>query len=97
MAMFAPMVVRSLPRFVDSTNYAASFGYQWKAFARTQVGGEQTRVSKIRFDATNLIGNAAIGIDNIQFGQVAVTPPPPQPAKISGNVFNDTNRDGVRA
>jgi SAM-dependent methyltransferase len=45
-------VVRALPRFVDSANYAASFGYQWKAFARTQVGGQQTVLSKIRFDAT---------------------------------------------
>src|SRR5215210_3219589 len=45
-------IVRSIPRFVPMENYAASFGYQWQAFARTQVGGEQTRISRIRFDAT---------------------------------------------
>lgn len=29
-------VVRGVPRFVDSENYSASFGYQWNRFARTQ-------------------------------------------------------------
>src|SRR5262249_7534383 len=45
-------VLRGIPRFVPAANYAASFGYQWRAFARTQVGGQQTQVSKVRFDAT---------------------------------------------
>ena len=40
------------PRFVELNNYARSFGYQWKKFAKTQVGGEQTKISKIRFDVT---------------------------------------------
>ena len=46
---------------------------------------------KIRFDASNLTSStAAVGIDNVQFSQVA------QPAKISGNVFNDLNKDGIK-
>src|SRR5437899_2548355 len=42
----------AIPRFVPFKNYAASFGYQWKAFARTQVGGEWTGITEHRFDAT---------------------------------------------
>jgi SAM-dependent methyltransferase len=42
----------SIPRFVPRDNYAASFGYQWNAFARTQVGGEWTGISQHRFDVT---------------------------------------------
>ncbi|OGW75514.1 MAG: hypothetical protein A2Z72_05750 [Omnitrophica bacterium RBG_13_46_9] len=45
-------IIKSIPRFVDSAGYAASFGYQWKKFARTQVGDVQKKISKIRFDAT---------------------------------------------
>lgn len=30
-------IVRSIPRFVDSGNYAGSFGYQWTKFSRTQL------------------------------------------------------------
>ena len=45
-------IINSIPRFVDSDNYAGSFGYQWNAFARTQVGGIQTVWSKERFDVT---------------------------------------------
>jgi len=45
-------LIHSIRRFVEAENYAASFGYQWKAFARTQVGGAQKVISEIRFDAT---------------------------------------------
>jgi hypothetical protein len=45
---------------------------------------------KIRFDASNLTGTAAIGMDNVQFGQVQVQ------GKITGNVFNDVNKDGFK-
>lgn len=30
-------IVRSIPRFVDSANYSASFGLQWNRFRRTQL------------------------------------------------------------
>lgn len=30
-------VTRHIPRFVDSSNYAAAFGLQWKAFRKTQL------------------------------------------------------------
>lgn len=30
-------VVRGIPRFVDSENYAAAFGLQWNAFSKTQL------------------------------------------------------------
>jgi SAM-dependent methyltransferase len=33
----ATPIVRSLPRFVPSESYAASFGFQWNRFARLQV------------------------------------------------------------
>lgn len=42
----------SIPRFVGSDHYAASFGYQWQKFARTQLGPAQKQIAKIRFDAT---------------------------------------------
>ena len=45
-------IIRSIPRFVADAGYAASFGYQWKAFAKTQVGGAQTSISEARFYAT---------------------------------------------
>lgn len=45
-------IIKSIPRFINYDNYASSFGYQWKKFARTQIGGVQKRISKIRFDAT---------------------------------------------
>lgn len=45
-------IIKSIPRFVNPNSYASSFGYQWKNFARTQIGGDQKRISKIRFDTT---------------------------------------------
>jgi ubiquinone/menaquinone biosynthesis C-methylase UbiE/uncharacterized protein YbaR (Trm112 family) len=45
-------IKQSIPRFVNDDHYASSFGYQWTKFARTQIGGDQKRISKIRFDAT---------------------------------------------
>lgn len=45
-------IVKGIPRFVSADNYAASFGYQWTIFARTQVGGAQKQISQARFDAT---------------------------------------------
>ena len=42
-------IVRSIPRFVDSANYAASFGVQWNAFRKTQLDSyTQTTISRDR-------------------------------------------------
>jgi SAM-dependent methyltransferase len=45
-------IVRGIPRFVDPSNYTASFGMQWNAFRTVQldaaVGGDHSRA---RFDA----------------------------------------------
>jgi SAM-dependent methyltransferase len=45
-------IIDGIPRFVEMDNYAASFGYQWNKFAKTQVGGIQKKWSKERFDCT---------------------------------------------
>lgn len=43
-------VVRGIPRFVSSENYAASFGRQWNKFARLQLDSQNgTRYSRTRF------------------------------------------------
>lgn len=48
-------IVRGIPRFVDASNYTASFGMQWNAFRDVQidsvVGGG---LSRARFDAETL-------------------------------------------
>ena len=36
-------------RFVDPQNYANSFGYQWKRYARTQLDGNEVRESEHHF------------------------------------------------
>jgi 2-polyprenyl-3-methyl-5-hydroxy-6-metoxy-1,4-benzoquinol methylase len=42
-------VVGGIPRFVSSDNYAAAFGVQWKAFAKTQLDSHsKTRISRER-------------------------------------------------
>jgi 2-polyprenyl-3-methyl-5-hydroxy-6-metoxy-1,4-benzoquinol methylase len=42
-------VVQGIPRFVDSSNYAAGFGLQWKAFRKTQLDSYTgTTISKDR-------------------------------------------------
>jgi SAM-dependent methyltransferase len=42
-------VVNDIPRFVDSANYAAAFGLQWKAFRKTQLDSfTGTTISKDR-------------------------------------------------
>jgi SAM-dependent methyltransferase len=42
-------VVRNIPRFVDSSNYASGFGLQWKTFRRTQLDSYTgTTISKDR-------------------------------------------------
>lgn len=47
---------------------------------------------KIRFDASNLTtSGAAVGIDNVQFSQTVIPP-----ATISGNVFNDLDKNGIK-
>lgn len=38
-----------IPRFVDSTPYADSFGLQWLEFAKTQIDTEETNESEVRF------------------------------------------------
>jgi SAM-dependent methyltransferase len=52
-------VVRSLPRFVASENYAASFGFQWNKFATLQVDSVMgNNLSRKRFyDCTGWPGN----------------------------------------
>lgn len=48
-------VVRGIPRFVDSTNYAAAFGLQWNQFRKTQLDSYTgTTISKDRL--TRLLG-----------------------------------------
>lgn len=42
-------VVRGIPRFIDSANYADAFGLQWNAFARTQLDSHTgTTISRDR-------------------------------------------------
>lgn len=42
-------VVKNIPRFVDSSNYAASFGLQWNQFRKTQLDSHTgTTISKDR-------------------------------------------------
>lgn len=42
-------VVRNIPRFVEATNYAAAFGWQWKKFRRTQLDSHTgTTISRER-------------------------------------------------
>jgi 2-polyprenyl-3-methyl-5-hydroxy-6-metoxy-1,4-benzoquinol methylase len=43
-------IVRSIPRFVPSDNYADSFGFQWKRFQQTQLDSYTgTTISRDRF------------------------------------------------
>lgn len=43
-------VVRGIPRFVEAENYAASFGFQWNRFRRTQLDSANgTTISRDRF------------------------------------------------
>src|SRR5579885_2636647 len=42
-------VRNAIPRFVQNTRYADSFGHQWRAFSRTQLDNEHNRESEIRF------------------------------------------------
>src|SRR5882724_7301789 len=42
-------VVRDIPRFVDSSNYASAFGLQWTTFRRTQLDSYSgTNISRDR-------------------------------------------------
>lgn len=50
-------------------------------------------VLKISFDSSNQ-GGYNVGIDNIQFSQARIGPPPPGPGTVSGVVFNDVNGNG---
>lgn len=44
-------IVRGIPRFVSSDNYAASFGAQWNQFQRTQLDSDTgASISRQRFD-----------------------------------------------
>lgn len=48
-------VVRSIPRFVPSEDYAHSFGYQWNTFDKTQLDSHMGNdLSRERFYATTL-------------------------------------------
>lgn len=44
-------IVNSVPRFVTNGKYANSFGQQWRAFAKTQLDGSQTKDSQVRWDS----------------------------------------------
>ena len=41
--------VRGVPRFVEASNYANSFGFQWQQYDRTQLDTEENHVSEIDF------------------------------------------------
>lgn len=44
-------IVRNIPRFVSSDNYAAAFGLEWKRHAKTQLDSfSGTRVTRTRFE-----------------------------------------------
>jgi 2-polyprenyl-3-methyl-5-hydroxy-6-metoxy-1,4-benzoquinol methylase len=50
-------VVRGVPRFVESANYAAGFGLQWKHFSKTQLDSDTgTTISKDRL--TRCVGGS---------------------------------------
>ena len=40
----------AVPRFVESSDYADSFGPQWKAFAKSQIDTPELQESALRFD-----------------------------------------------
>ena len=42
-------VVNGVARFVDRQQYASSFGFQWKTYARTQLDSEGSNLSEIAF------------------------------------------------
>ncbi len=43
-------IVRSIPRFVESENYASNFGFQWNRFRQTQLDSYSgTIISRDRF------------------------------------------------
>ncbi|MCA9010459.1 MAG: methyltransferase domain-containing protein, partial [Planctomycetaceae bacterium] len=44
-------VRNSIPRFVEHSSYAESFGAQWKTFSRSQLDNENYHESQIRFDS----------------------------------------------
>ena len=53
---YAPVVDR-VPRFVESSNYAAAFGLQWKHFSKTQLDSDTgTTISKSRL--TRCVGGS---------------------------------------
>lgn len=62
-------IVRDIPRFVDSSNYAAGFGLQWNQFRRTQLDSyTQTTISRDRLtravggDLTTLAGKTVLEV-----------------------------------
>ncbi|MDB3936587.1 methyltransferase domain-containing protein [bacterium] len=44
-------ITNYVPRFVDTQDYADSFGSQWNAFAKSQLDDQQTSESTLRFDS----------------------------------------------
>ncbi len=44
-------IVNAVPRFVQSGDYASSFGPQWRTFARTQLDDARHHESKLRWDS----------------------------------------------
>lgn len=42
-------VVNGVPRFVEAEQYAGSFGFQWRLYARTQLDTEESRRSEAAF------------------------------------------------
>ena len=44
-------IINNIPRFIDSSNYAKSFGLQWKKFSKTQLDSyTKTNISKKRLE-----------------------------------------------
>lgn len=75
-------IVRSIPRFVPADNYAATFGFQWNRFRRTQLDSYTgTTISRDRFFRETgwtpaALGGAAVldvGCGAGRFAQVALS------------------------
>ncbi|HET7207524.1 MAG TPA: class I SAM-dependent methyltransferase [Terriglobales bacterium] len=68
--------MRGVVRFVDKSNYADSFGYQWKSFSRTQLnprGAEKDLQRKTRLQPEEMAGKLVldVGCGMGRFAEVA--------------------------